>query len=52
MIYISSKKSLQNNDLNTLKVIFCDVIGCSFGVCHCMILMNSIKIFYIPNAPS
>ena len=32
IIYISFRRYLKKNDLNTTKVIFCDVIRCSVGV--------------------
>ena len=43
---------LQKNDLNTVKVIFCDLIGDSIGVYNFVLLKSSIKIFYIPGEPS
>ena len=32
MIYISLKAYLQKNDWNTVKLIFCDAIGCPIGL--------------------
>ena len=32
MIYISLKSYLQKNDLNDVKLIFCDAIGCPIGL--------------------
>ena len=42
----------QKNDLDTVKVIFCDIIGCSIRVYNFMLLKSSIKIFYIHNIPN
>ena len=42
----------QKNDLNTVKVIFYDVIGDSIGVYNFILLKSSIKTFYIPGEPS
>ena len=46
-----TKNYFQRNDVNIVKVIFCDVIRCSFGVYNSILLNSSIKIFDIPNAP-
>ena len=46
-----TKNYFQRNDVNIVKVIFCDVIRCSFGVYNSILLKSSIKIFDIPNAP-
>ena len=53
MVYISfyffDLFCLQKNELNTLKVIFSDVIGSSAEVYHFILLNSSIEIIYIPN---
>ena len=46
-----TKNYFERNDVNIVKVIFCDVIRCSFGVYNSILLKSSIKIFDIPNAP-
>ena len=46
-----TKNYFQRNDVNIVKVIFYDVIRCSFGVYNSILLKSSIKIFDIPNAP-
>ena len=43
---------LQKKDLNTFKIIFCDVIRCSIGVYILILLKAGIGIFYIPNIPN
>lgn len=43
---------LQKKDLNTFKIIFCDVIRCSIGVHNFILFKGSIKILYVPNKPS
>ena len=40
-----TKNYFQRNDVNIVKVIFCDVIRCSFGVYNSILLKSSIKIF-------
>ena len=49
MILFLLKTYLKLNDLKTVKVIFCDAIGCSIGVYNFILLKSSIEIFYIPN---
>ena len=46
------KVYLQKHDLNTVKVDYCDMIGCSIRVCNFIILKSSIKILYILLEPS
>ena len=52
MLVFLLKIYLQKNDLNAIKVIFHDVIGCSIGVSNFILLKSSIKIYYIANIPS
>ena len=47
-IFIFFKKIyLRKNDLDSIKVVVCDVIECSVGVYHFILLKSSISIFYI-----
>ena len=46
MIDISFKIYLQKNDLNRVKVSFCDVIECSIGVYYFILLKSSIVKLY------
>ena len=55
MIYVSFKNLLTKEwpeHRQSVKVIFCDVIGCSIGVYTFIVFKSSIEIFYIPNEPS
>ena len=40
---------LQKNDLDTMKVVFCDAIGYVIGIYNFTLLKGSTKIFYIPS---
>ena len=42
----------QKNDLNTVKIVFCDVIRCAIWVFNFTLLKSSFKIYYVPNEPS
>ena len=42
----------QNNDLNTIKIVFCDVIRCAIWVFNFTLLKSSFKIYYVPNEQS
>ena len=42
----------QKNDLNTVKIVFCDVIRCAIWVFNFTLLKSSFKIYYVPNEQS
>ena len=40
------------HNLNTFKVFFCGVIGCSIAIYNFILRKCSIEILYIPNTPN
>ena len=47
MIFISFEKCLEKNDLNIVKVIFCDVIRCFIRLYNFILLKSNIKIILV-----
>ena len=42
-LYLSLKFIYKKNDLNTVKVIFCDLVGCSIEIYNFILLKSSFK---------